>query len=231
VRESSAREGDALLLAAGQLAGAMEHAVLEADLFEERGGARLHLLARQALDEPRHEDVLERVELGEQVVELEDEADGAVAESRQARTAHGGELFAVHRDGAGAHDVERADAVEQRRLAGARLADDADHLAFVDGEIDAAQDLERSSHVLERLLHAGGNDEGTCGGGAHRRAVFLPRSRIAEAVDGAEARRGIGRVERGERADGQRGEGHGQEVPGVHADGQTIDVIDLGIEP
>ena len=39
------------------------------------------------------------------------------------------------------------------RLARAGLADDRHHLALVDPELDAAQHLERASHVLERLFH------------------------------------------------------------------------------
>src|SRR5690606_38997979 len=58
-------------------------------------------------------------------------------------------------------DVERADAVEERGFPRAGLADDADHLALVDGEVDAAEHLERAPHVLEGLLDVSGDDDGT----------------------------------------------------------------------
>ena len=56
-------------------------------------------------------------------------------------------------------DVERADAVEERRLAGPGGADDADHLPVVDLQVDAPEDLERPPHVPERLLDVVRDDE------------------------------------------------------------------------
>ena len=40
--------------------------------------------------------------------------------------------------------LEAVDAGEQRRLARAGAADDGDHLALVDGQVDALQDLQRA---------------------------------------------------------------------------------------
>ena len=75
-----------------------------------------------------HHDVLERREVGQQVMELEDEADLAVAERRQLALVHGrqrrGRRTTPAPDG---RPVERAEHVQQRALADARLADD-DHL-------------------------------------------------------------------------------------------------------
>lgn len=147
-----AGEGDALLLATRELAGAVADAVLEADLFEQGHAAVLHLTQRLALDQPGHGDVLEGGELGEQVVKLEDEADRLVAQGGQARAGQVGGRLPVEPDDAGAGQVERADAVHQRALAGAGFADDGEHLALLDREIDSLEDLEGLTLVLVRLV-------------------------------------------------------------------------------
>ena len=64
-------------------------------------------------------------------------------------------------------DVERADAVQERRLARAGRADDADHLAVVDLHVDAPEHLERAPHVAERLLDVVRDDERLAHGTPH----------------------------------------------------------------
>ena len=70
-----------LLLAAGELARPVRRAVVETDALEASLGARsaASWLVAPAMRQ-RHHDVLERRELPQQVVELEDEADGPVPE-------------------------------------------------------------------------------------------------------------------------------------------------------
>src|ERR1019366_1104813 len=84
LEEERAGEGYALLLASRELARPVLDALLEPDLLEESVGARLELALRFALHEPRHEHVLERGELGEQMVELEHEANRSVPQLREA---------------------------------------------------------------------------------------------------------------------------------------------------
>ena len=55
-------------------------------------GRRAHRLRWPAADHPGHEHVLERAELGQQVVELEDEADVGVAVTGQCRLGQAGEF-------------------------------------------------------------------------------------------------------------------------------------------
>ena len=86
------------------------------------------------------------------MVELKHEADVAIAHRRQARAAHGRELFTAEANPPGARQIERADAVQQRALAGTRLPDDGQDLPGVDGQIDALQHLEGAPHVLKALL-------------------------------------------------------------------------------
>ena len=76
-----AGHGDALLLAAGELGGPVVEAVAEADGVDEAVDPRVVGLA--AGDRQRQEDVLPRVEDGQQVEGLEDEADLVAAQRRQ----------------------------------------------------------------------------------------------------------------------------------------------------
>ena len=169
--DQGAGEGDALLLAAGELAGAVGDAVAQGDLVEQGAGGALHLAAALALDEAGHHHVLEGVELGEQVVELEDEADGPVADRRQPGAGEAGELVVAEADGAARGQVEGADAVEQGALAGARGADDGHHLALVDGDVDAPEHPQRAPHVHEALVQIAHLDEAS----AHGLALYSQR--------------------------------------------------------
>jgi hypothetical protein len=71
-----------------------------------------------------------------------------------------GDLGAADDDPSGIDGLEQVDAAEQRGLAGARGADEADHLVLGHHEVDAAQDLE----VAERLVKP--FDPQCLGGGA-----------------------------------------------------------------
>src|SRR5512144_1427481 len=97
-------------------------------------------------------------------MELEHEADGLVTYGRETGGVEGRQLFAREPDPAGRREVERPDAVQERALARAGLADDAEDLARVDVQVDATQDLERPSHVLEGLREVLDDDEGLCHG-------------------------------------------------------------------
>ena len=72
-----------LLLAAGELGRPMVQPVPQPDLLEQGAGLLLHGRAAFAPQEPRHQHVLQGAELRQQMVELEHEADAAVAERRQ----------------------------------------------------------------------------------------------------------------------------------------------------
>jgi hypothetical protein len=86
----------------------------------------------------RHHDVVERAQLRQQVVVLEDEADAAPERRRRAPR----QLLdpgAADHDGAGVGPVHAADDVQQRRLARPGRADDRDGLTCVDVEGDVDQ--------------------------------------------------------------------------------------------
>src|ERR1022692_1507230 len=78
--DEGAGEADALLLAAAQLAGAMICARGEADLVEPEAGLLEGFGATDSASKQRHGDVLQRGELRQEIVELPDVANVAIAE-------------------------------------------------------------------------------------------------------------------------------------------------------
>ena len=84
-------------------------------------------------------DVLLGGEGGEQVVLLEDEADGALAEIVALGVGHVGEVASIDGDAAGGGRGEAAEDVEEGRLAGAGGADDGEELAAGDIHGDAVE--------------------------------------------------------------------------------------------
>ena len=87
LEQQRARERHALLLAAGELARAVQDALLQPHLFEQRARA---CVSSSRLERPWTRPGIitfsTRVELGQQVVELEDEPDGPVAQLGEARS-------------------------------------------------------------------------------------------------------------------------------------------------
>ena len=78
VGDDGARDGDALLLAAGELPRVVVHAVVEADdVAAPSRRARAARFFESLREQQRQLDVLERGEHRDQVVHLEDEADVA----------------------------------------------------------------------------------------------------------------------------------------------------------
>src|SRR5690606_18284804 len=139
VVDEGAGDRDALALAAGELGGAAVGPLAKADLLQGCQGALAGGLRAGAADQQRQFDVLNCREHREQVVELEDEAHLPGPEL--------GALVVRERRGVGAIDqdlalvdrVQSRQAVEQGRLATAGRSHDRDHLAALDGQVDAVQ--------------------------------------------------------------------------------------------
>jgi hypothetical protein len=150
----------ALALAAGKLARQVRDAPAQAHALEDRARAALRLGGALAADHQRHRDVLECAEFGQQVVELVDEAQGAVAHAPALRLGQRHERSALDRHLARARRVEPAEEVQQRALARARRADDRDALARRHVQVDA----EQHRHVLRAaavgLLQAPAGEDG-----------------------------------------------------------------------
>ena len=119
--------------------------------LQQFGGAAFDLRTRTAADKPRNADVLESREFGQQVVELEDEADTFVAEAGQRLVAQRKGVLSVDLDTARVGARKRADDLQQRSLARAAGADDRDDFAFGDVERDALEHFE----VAETLVYVG----------------------------------------------------------------------------
>ena len=105
-------------------------------------GPAVRLAPRLPRDAQRHRHVLDGAELRQQVVELEDEPDVPVPERDPLVVAGGGQLGPRDRDAAPVDGVEPAHTVQQRALPDPGGADDGDHLALVDGQLEVAKDTQ-----------------------------------------------------------------------------------------
>lgn len=133
-------EGNTLLFASGEFAGAVMAAGAEADFGEFCGCLLGSLRGRDAADEERHHDVFEGGEFGEQVVALPDEADFAIAEVAEGGVGELGDVLGSEEDAAGCGTVKAAEEVEESGFAGAGFADDRDSLALGDFELEVLED-------------------------------------------------------------------------------------------
>ncbi len=156
-----ARDGDALLLAAGQFRRTMALALGEAKIAQELARPGGGLRARKPGDHLRQNEVFQRRELWQQVMELIDEADFGAPERRA--------LVVVHRRGRGAADrhlagvgpLQQPRQMQERRLARSRRGDQRDRLAGREREARAIQDLDRRLPApiaaFDAIEHEGGN--------------------------------------------------------------------------
>ncbi len=138
-QDEGAGEGDALLLAAGELDGVVMHAIAEADAGEQLAGAGQAVAF--GVEFVREENVFERGEGGDELIGLEDEADGLAADLGKlvlGQVADGG---AVEMHVAGGGCVEAGEQAEQGGFAAAGCAHDGDELTFGDGEVEAFEDV------------------------------------------------------------------------------------------
>ena len=106
------RDGDPLLLTAGELRRIVVPPAREADFLQQR--ARPRRRARHPGDLHRHQDVLERRQRREQVEELEDEPDPLAAQRRERVLPQPGDIGAADQDPPGGRGVETGDQAEQR---------------------------------------------------------------------------------------------------------------------
>ena len=124
-----ARERDALLLAAGQLAGHPRPEALQADELEQLGHPRAVPAAAQPVG-----DVARNVEVGEQRVVLEDHPHPPALRRQECPV--GGQQPPAHVDRAGVGALEARDQAQHRRLAAAAGPEQRAHLAPGHREID-----------------------------------------------------------------------------------------------
>jgi hypothetical protein len=127
------RAGDrhALLLAAGELTGAMMRSVPHAQTVEQRYRA----LAPEACSLPgidgRHLDIAGSGQIRQQLIPLKNKPEMLSAQSRQRIAVKCARIIARNLVRAVGRLVEQAEDVHQRRLARARRADDRNHLSAI----------------------------------------------------------------------------------------------------
>jgi hypothetical protein len=99
------------------------------------------MLVGQAMRDHRHEDVVQRGQVTEQVVVLEDEADRST-EHRRIADRKPPDVAPVDRDHSVVRPVQRSDQVKQSRFSRARRAHDSHHRAGFHVE----RDIDQSRH-------------------------------------------------------------------------------------
>ena len=139
-------QGRALAFTAGEFTRPVCKTMPEADRLQTRGGTRERLATRAAADQQRHRDVLQCAELGQQMVELVQEAERPVAQTGERALPHRVHPLSAQADLAGRRGIEPAEQVQQRALARTGTADDSDTLAGTHLEVDAAQ----HGHLAQR---------------------------------------------------------------------------------
>ena len=150
VHHQRPRDRDPLLLAAGELVRVLARLLGQPDLLEQLPRARLGVRARRLPDPARGErEVVHHGQMREEVELLEDDPD-SLARRRQIG-ALARDLLALEEDPAGVQGLEQVDATQQRALAAPARADDRQHLAPVDVEVDPAQDLVVTETLVDGL--------------------------------------------------------------------------------
>ena len=92
-------------------------------------------------------------------MELEHEADVAIAEGDEIGVGHLGDAVIADVDGAGIRAIQAAQQMQQRALADAGGAHDRDHLAALHREREIAQHLQATVGDRVGLGDAGGSDK------------------------------------------------------------------------
>jgi hypothetical protein len=166
VADQRTGDGHALLLTAGELAREVIEAMLHLDLRQHGLGLGLHVRGDEALAIGQREaDVLEDGQLADQVEGLEDEADLAVADAGALVAGEVADVVAVEPVLAAGRRVEEAEDREERRLAAARGAGDADVLAVRDFEVELMEGSRLDLLGHEALFEGVQFDEGLGGHG------------------------------------------------------------------
>ena len=159
VHHEGAHDGDALALAAGELARVVVGAVRQTDALEQFQRPLARVGARFSRDEAGGErQVPHDGQVGEELVGLEDHADAAA--NLGPGDAGGRQVIPVEEDLPGVDGLEAVDRAQERGLAAAGGTDDDDNFAVGDVEGDAAQGVVAAGvglvEVDEAQLRVGG---------------------------------------------------------------------------
>lgn len=151
--DQSAGEGDALLLASGELTGKMGETLGKSDAAKGFGGFGFVGGAVKVL---REHDVLERSEIGHKMKLLKNETDFLGAETGKALFIEMADVDAINDGCAFGGSVEAAENINQRGFAGAGRAHDGNPFAGFDGKRNAVE----RAHFAEGFFQVRDFDKG-----------------------------------------------------------------------
>jgi translation elongation factor P/translation initiation factor 5A len=173
-----ARDRDALLLPAGQLARAVFLAPAEAHGLEQLRGVTLALAPRHAREHHGQRDVLRRAHRRDQVERLEDDADVLLAVKAQLGAGHLREVLVEDAQRPRRGAIEPGDQVEQRGLARSGGPQQADEIPLFDRDGHAVQGADGGAAHLVMLL------EITCfEQGGHGTLQYKAMAALIEAIE------------------------------------------------
>lgn len=135
------RDRGALHLSSGELVGVRFAPVREVHPREQLAGAFPGVAV--SIQEARQLDVVPDGQVGEQVEELEDDADVSPAIERPLPVGKGGDVAAADPDRPGGRRVDAGDEVKERRLPAAGRPDDREELAGGHGQVDGIEGDDR----------------------------------------------------------------------------------------
>ncbi len=182
----SSRDGDALTFAARKLAGSVVQAVAHAEGVEQATSAIVQILASAAVaeravgDERTRQRVAQHIELREQVVELEDKAEGGVACPGGGAVGNAAEVRVVEVDRSRIGPVEQAQQVQERRLALAASTFDGHKFAGLDGKIEPVEHADGLLAHAKLLREIGGLEEHRAAESEEREGTKRRRTAKAE---------------------------------------------------
>ena len=143
--------GHTLLLASGKLVGLMVGTVGKFHELEQLQGTLTGLALTGTGYHGGYHDILECRELGQQLMELEDEADVLVTELAKLGAAEAEDILPPDENLSAIGLIQRAHNLQQRGLTGSAGAHDGHHLATLYLQVDATQYLQ-SSETLGYIL-------------------------------------------------------------------------------
>lgn len=132
----------ALLLSARQLAGAVRRPCRKTDFFQPRQRLRGRLSLSPTPDQQRHHHIFESRELRQKVVDLPDKTQLPVAKISLLPVRESGNLRSIVVYRTVGRPVETAEQMQQCGLACAGFADEGEHLATMDLEVQAGEDYD-----------------------------------------------------------------------------------------
>ncbi len=134
------RHRDPLLFAARQLSGLVLKAMPQSDFRQKGCGIGSDSGRLATLHERRHAGILQRGELGEQVMELKYESDPPIPKFRLLCVSHPKEILPIKRNGPPGRFIKGSDNMEQGAFAGSRSSHDRHQFASVNLKIDPLED-------------------------------------------------------------------------------------------